>query len=221
MHMFYFPSRIAAGDMIADKLEPKYRYEDCAVLALNDGAVLVGARIAQRLHCVINLLLLEPIQLPRENEVLATMNNFGQVTYNDKYSTGELEEIQSEYFAYIEQQKLEKMFEMQEMIGQGGVLDNAMLRGRNVIVVSDGLTNGFSMRAASEFLKPLKIQKLIMVTPFASVAAVDQMHILADELVCLTVNEDIISIDHYYDDAALPSHEKVIKILEDIVLHWQ
>lgn len=207
--------------MIADSLEPKYRYEDCAVLALNDGAVLVGAAIAQRLHCVINMLLLESIKLPGELDVLATMDNFGSITYNDKFSTGELEEMQSEYFGYIEQQKLEKLFQMQEMIGQGGVLDRNMLRGHNVIVVSDGLVNGFSMRAAAEFLKPLNMQRLIMVTPFASVAAVDQMHVLADELVCLNVIEDIISIDHYYDDAALPPHDRVIKILEDIVLHWQ
>jgi predicted phosphoribosyltransferase len=219
--MLYFPSRIAAGDLIAEKLEPKYRYEDCAVLALNDGAVLVGAAIAQRLHCVINMLLLEPIKLPGENDVLATMDNFGSMTYNDKFSAGELEEMQSEYFGYIEQQKLEKLFQMQEMIGQGGVLDRNMLRGHNVIVVSDGLVNGFSMRAAAEFLKPLNMQRIIMVTPFAGVAAVDQMHVLADELVCLNVVEDIISVDHYYDDASLPPHDKVIKILEDIVLHWK
>lgn len=212
---------MAAGDLIADKLEERYRYEDCAVLALNDGAVLVGAAIAQRLHCVINMLLLESIKLPGELDVLATMDNFGSMTYNDKFSTGELEEMQSEYFGYIEQQKLEKLFAMQEMIGQGGVLDRSMLRGHNVIVVSDGLVNGFSMRAAAEFLKPLNMQRLIMVAPFASVAAVDQMHVLADELVCLNVVEDIISIDHYYDDAVLPPHEKVIKILEDIILHWR
>lgn len=219
--MLYFPSRVVAGDIIADKLESRYRYEDCAVLALSDGAVLVGARIAQRLHCVINMLLLESIKLPGEFEAFATMDNFGSITYNDRFSTGELEEMQSEYFGYIEQQKLEKLFLMQEMIGQGGILDRNMLRGHNVIVVSDGLVNGFSMRAAAEFLKPLNMQHLIMVAPFASVAAVDQMHVLADELVCLNVIEDIISVDHYYDDAALPPHEKVIKILENIVLHWQ
>lgn len=91
--MFYFPSRVAAGELIADKLEDKYRYEDCAVLALGDGAVLVGTAIARRLHCVINMLLLSPIQLPRETDVIATINNFGGVTFNDKFSPGELEEL--------------------------------------------------------------------------------------------------------------------------------
>lgn len=219
--MQYFSSRVAAGDLIADKLEPKYRYEDCAVLALGDGAVVVGAAIARRLHCVINMLLLSSIQLPRETEVLASINNFGGITYNDKYSPGELEELRSEYFSFIEQQKLQKLFEMNELIGQGGVLSPELLRNHTVIVVSDGLNNGFSMHAAAEFLKPIKISRMVMVTPFASVAAVDQMHILADEIVCLNVIDDIISIDHYYEDPTMPSHETVIRILEDIILHWQ
>ena len=210
-----------AGNLIADQLEKSYRYQDCAVVALSDGAVLVGAEIAKRLHCVINMLLSSAIQLPRELEVLASIDNFGGVTYNDAFSPGELEEIKAAYFHYIEQQKLQKLFEMNKLLGQGGVLDTRLLRNRVVIVVSDGLSNGFSMRAAYEFLKPIKTKKVIMVSPFASVPAVDQMHMLADEIVCLNVIEDIISIDHYYDDNAMPAHEAVVRILEDIVMHWK
>lgn len=219
--MYYFPSRMVAGNLIADQLEKSYRYQDCAVVALSDGAVLVGAEIAKRLHCVINMLLSSAIQLPRELEVLASIDNFGGVTYNDAFSPGELEEIKADYFNYIEQQKLQKLFEMNKLLGQGGVLDTRLLRNRVVIVVSDGLSNGFSMRAAYEFLKPIKTKKVIMVSPFASVPAVDQMHMLADEIVCLNVIEDIISIDHYYDDNAMPAHEAVVRILEDIVMHWK
>lgn len=219
--MYYFANRTQAGDLIADQLEKTYRYENCAVLALSDGAVLVGAEIAKRLHCVINMLLSSAIQLPRELEVLASIDNFGGVTFNPTYSPGELEEIKAEYFSYIEQQKLQKLFEMNKLLGQGGVLNVDQLRGQNVIVVSDGLSNGFSMRAAADFLKPIKMQRLIMVTPFASVSAVDQMHMLADEIVCLNVIEDIISIDHYYDDNTMPSHEDTVRVLEDIVLRWK
>lgn len=219
--MRYFPSRVAAGDLIADMLETKYRYEDTAVLALSDGAVMVGASIAKRLHCSINMLLLSGIRLPQELDDIASINNFGGVTYNDKLSAGELEELKGEYYNYIEQQKLQKLFEMNELVGANGVLNPQMLMNRNIIIVSDGLLNGFSMFAASDFLKPYKVKRLIMVTPFASVTAVDQMHILADEIVCLNVLEDIISIDHYYDDSFIPSHDLIVKTLQDIILQWQ
>lgn len=218
--MYYFPSRQAAGDLLADQLE-KYRYEDCAVIGLNDGAVLVGAQIAARLHCPLNMLLMEGIKLQGEHDVLAQIDHMGDVTYNDQYSVGELEEMKSENFNYIEQQKMEKIFEMNRLLGQGGVINANLLRGRNIVVVSDGLTNGMSMRAAADFLKPIRIHRLIMVTPFARVQAVDQMHVLADEIVCLNVLEDIISIDHYYDDNRKPPHEKVVQIIEDIILNWK
>jgi putative phosphoribosyl transferase len=218
--MYYFPSRKAVGELLSDKLM-KYRYEDCAVVALSDGAVIVGAQIASRLHSPLNLLLTDAIHLQGETDVLAQIDHLGDMTYNDKYSTDELNDMRSENYNYIEQQKIEKVFEMNRLLGQGGVIDVRLLRGRNIIVVSDGLMNGMAMRAASEYLKPIRIQKLIMVTPFASVPAVDQMHILADEIVCLNVLEDIISIDHYYDDNAMPSHERIVQILEDIVLHWE
>jgi len=219
--MHYFPSRQVAGSLLADELEAKYRYEDCAVVCLSDGAVMVGAQIAMRLHCVLTMLLTAPIKLQGETDVLAEINHMGGLTYNDMYSAGELEEIQAENFSYIEQQKLDRLFEMNELLGQGGIIKKDLLRGRSIIVVSDGLTSGISLHAAAEYLKPIKIQKLIMATPFASVGAVDQMHILADEILCLNVLGDIISIDHYYEDNAVPSHEKIIQVIEDIILNWK
>ena len=198
----------------------KYRYEDCAVIGLNDGSVMVGAQIASRLHCPINMLLTEPIRLQGEHDVLAEVDQNGDVTYQEMYS-GELEDIKAENFSYIEGQKLEKMYEMERLLGQGGVISPRLLQGRHIIIVSDGLISGLSMRAAAEYLKPISTKKLVMVTPFASVRAVDLMHVMADEIVCLNVLEDIISIDHYYEDNTMPPHEKIVQILEDIVLNWK
>lgn len=219
--MHYFPSRHVAGDLIADELVERYRYEDCAVVALNDGAVIVGAQIAARLHSLISMLLIESINLINEPDALAAIDHFGGVTFNNMYSAGELEELKTENFNYIEQQKLERIFDMNRLLGQGGIIDEKLLRNRNVIVVSDGLTNGLSLHAASQFLKPIKTRKVIMVAPFASVNAVDQMHILADEIVCLNVIEDIISVNHYYEDNMMPRHERIVEILEDVVLNWK
>jgi len=210
-----------AGSLLADELEVKYRYEDCAVIALNDGAVVVGAQIAMRLHCVLTMLLTTSIKLQGEPDAIAEMNHMGGLTYNSSLSSGELEDIRAENFHYIEQEKSSKLFEMNRLLGQGGIIKPELLRGRVIIVVSDGLTNGMSLHAVADYLKPIKIEKLVMVTPFASVQAVDQMHILADEIMCLNVVENIISIDHYYEDNKLPSHEKIVQIIEDIILHWK
>lgn len=219
----YFKSRAAAGDLLARQLVPKYRYENCAVIALSDGAVMVGAQIAMQLHCVLTMLLTASITLPQESAILAEMNQQGGVTYNDMFSAGELEEIQAEYFSYIEEQKLQKKFEMNRLLGAGGLISEELLKEHVVIVVSDGLNNGLSLAAAADFLKPIRIKKLIVATPFASVQAVDRMHILTDEIYCLNVLEDVISVDHYYDTehSDVPSHDVVIKTIEQIILNWK
>jgi predicted phosphoribosyltransferase len=96
-----------------------------------------------------------------------------------------------------------------------------LLQDHNVILVSDGLSNGFSLDIAAQFLKPIHTNKLIVATPLASIQAVDRMHILADDIFCLSVIEDYISTDHYYDTQDVPSHELVVKTIEQVVAHWQ
>lgn len=217
----YFASRLQAGRMLAAQLAPKYRYENCAVVALSDGGVMVGAQIASELHCVLTMLLSEEIQLPREPQAIAAINQVGQVTYNPEMSSGEVDEMLSEFRGYIEQEKLTKLHKLNELIGSGGVIDKQMLRGHNVILVSDGFKTGFPLEMAATYLKPIATEKLIVAAPLASVAAVDRMHVLADEIYCLSVVGEYMDTPHYYDRQDVPDHKMAVKTIENIVLHWK
>ena len=64
-HM-YFESRIHAGQQLAAQLFEKYRYENCAVVALSDGGVMVGEQIAAQLHCVLTMLRVAAGELEEE-----------------------------------------------------------------------------------------------------------------------------------------------------------
>ncbi len=217
----YFKSRADAGSLLANQIVPKYSGQNCTVVALNDGGVMVGAQIALRLHCPLMLLLTEAITLPRENVAVAGMSEDGGFAYNSSYSPAEIEEFQQEYFGYIEQEKLEKLSEMHHLLGQASLLRKDLLRGSTVILVSDGLEGGFSIDVAADFLKPIRIERLVIATPLANVPAVDRMHILADQIFCLSVIEDYISTNHYYEMQDVPPHEQVTKTIEQIMLHWK
>ena len=52
----YFASRLQAGRMLANQLDENIATRNCAVVALSDGGVMVGAQIAMQLHCVLTLL---------------------------------------------------------------------------------------------------------------------------------------------------------------------
>jgi putative phosphoribosyl transferase len=217
----YFASRVQAGRMLATQLAKKYRYENCAVLALNDGGVMVGAQIASRLHCVITMLQTAEINLPREPQAIAGITEDGVVAYNHSLSDSEIREISSENFGLIEQEKLSQMHHMHQLVGMGGTINKDLLRGHHVIVVSDGLKSGFAIDLAAEFLKPIAIEKLIVAVPFASVQAVDRMHVMADDLYCLSVISDYIDTNHYYDKQDIPDHETVLKTIEHVILNWK
>lgn len=217
----YFKSRVEAGQQLAKQIVQKYKDSNCAVVALNDGGVMVGAQIALELHCVLTMLLSETITLPREDAAVAGISQDGALSYNQRYSQGEIDEFVGEYYHYIEQEKMNKMGQMHRLLGKEGLIRKDLLRDHTVILVSDGLRDGFLLDVAIQYLKPIHTKRLIVATPLASVPAVDRMHVLADEIFCLSVIEDYISTDHYYDVQDVPSHDKVIKTIEEIVSHWK
>lgn len=216
----YFKNRAEAGRLLASELL-EYRVKNCAVVALSPGAVLVGAQIAMKLHADLMMLLTENIVLPGEHQPLAGLTSNNIFTYNNKFSTGEIEEMRTDYLGYIEAQRIEKLHKLHVLLSAGGEIRKDMLRRRVVVLVSDGLHSGFSLDIAAEFLKPIKIQRLVIVTPLASVAAVDRMHLAGDEVHCLSVVQNFMNTDHYYDDNTIPGSEALLKIMRNTPLNWQ
>jgi putative phosphoribosyl transferase len=217
----YFESRAQAGQILAEQLAPLYRYENCVVVALSDGAVQVGEQIAEALHCILTMIIIEDIPVPGESVSFGGVSQDGGFTYNGSFSSGEAEEYASEFHGYLEEQKREAFQKINRLLGDGGIIDHDMLRDHVVILVADGLDNGASLDVAVDFLKPIRIQKLVVATPIATVPAVDKLHIVADELHVLDVKENFMGIDHYYEQNDIPSHEDTIAKINQIVLNWR
>jgi putative phosphoribosyl transferase len=217
----YFASRVAAGKMLADQIAKKHSGEGYAIIGLSDGSVIVGAQIALKLHALLCMMLVEPIELPREGIPIGGISEDGSFAYNGLYSPGEIEELVGEYRSYIEEEKETKLSEIHRLLGAGGLIRKDLLKDKVIILVSDGLSSGFSLDVAAEFLKPVRFKKLIIATPLASVPAVDRMHILGDEIYCLTVIQDFITTDHYYDTRDVPPHDMIVKSIEQIMAHWK
>lgn len=217
----YFESRSQAGYLLAQRLTEKYRYEDCVVLALSDGAVLVGEQIAGLLHCTLTMLLIEDIEIPGESMSFGGVSQRGGFTYNGMFSAGEIEEFTAEFHGYLDEQKREAFQRINRLLGDGGILDDDMLRDRVVIIVADGIDNGASIDIAMDYLKPIRYPRLVIATPVASIPAVDKLHMAADELHVLDVKENFMGTNHYYDNNDIPSHEDTVAKINQVVLNWQ
>lgn len=218
--MMYFESRAQAGKVLAEQLVGEYRYEDCAVVALSDGGVLVGEQIAAALHCILTMLLIETVEVPGESMDFGAVSESGAFTYNGMLSAGELDEYTTEFHGYLEDQKREAFSRINRLLGDGGIINHEMLREHVVILVDDGLANGAALDVAMEFLKPVKISKLVVVAPVADVSIVDKLHIGADELHILDVKSNYLGTDHYYERNDVPSHEDTVAKINQIILNW-
>lgn len=217
----YFESRAHAGQVLAAQLLEQYRYEDCAVVALSDGGVLVGEQIASQLHCVLTMLVTESIEVPGESLSIGAVSQAGNFTYNSEFSTGEIEEYASEFHGYLDDQKRQAFSRINRLVGDGGIISRDLLRERVIILVSDSFTDGAIISVALDYLKPIRVKKLVVAAPVATVPAVDQLHVVADEIHVLDVKENFMGTNHYYDDNSVPSREESIAKINQMILNWQ
>ena len=217
----YFESRAQAGLMLAQQLVEKYRYEDCAVVALSDASVEVGEQIAAALHCILTMLVIEDIQIPGESMSFGGVSQTGNFTYNSSLSAGELDEYAGEFHGYLEEQKREAMQRINRLVGEGGVIDADMLRDRTIILVADALDTSAPLDVAMDFLKPIRVNKLVVATPISTVPMVDKLHVLADELHVLDVKENFLGVNHYYEKNDVLTHEETVAKINQIILNWR
>lgn len=217
----YFQNRSEAGRLLGDQLAASYRYEDCAVIALSAGAVEVGEQIAISLHTMLTMLLVEEIEIPGESMMLGGVSEGGNFAYSSAFTEGQIQGYVSEYHAYLEEQKRVAFQKINRLIGDGGMIDRTLLHDRVIILLSDGLSSGIALDIAIDFLKPVRIKRLIIAAPIASIDTVDKLHTVADELHILDVRENYMGTNHYYEENNIPTHEEAVEIINKIILNWQ
>jgi putative phosphoribosyl transferase len=217
----YFTSRTQAGQMLGTLLEKDYADQPCAIVALSEGGVMVAANVALKLKGILGLLLVEMVSLPAEIDPIGAISEKGNFSYNNMYSAGQIEELMMDYRGYVEDQKRTSMTKMHTLMGRSSGLRTELLHDKNIFLVSDGLNSGFSLEIALEFLKPVVYRELVVVTPIASPEAVDRMHVLADKIYCLSVVDNYLDTDHYYEHKDVPSRNDVVKIVEEVMEKWQ
>ena len=217
----YFESRVHAGQQLAAGLLEKYRYESCAVVALSDGGVIVGEQIATALHSVLTMIIAEDIEIPGEGLSFGGVSHTGAFTQNSSFTSGAMEGYTSEYYGYLEEQKRQAFQRINRLLGDGGIIDPDLLRDTTVILVSDGFSNATMVDVALDFLRPIRINRLVIASPVASEQVVDKLHIAADELHILDVKTNFFDTNHYYDNNDVPSREETIKKINDIILNWR
>lgn len=216
----YFKSRAEAGVKLADELMSLYRYENTVVVALSEAGVTVGYQIAVNLHAALRRLLMTTIHIDDESIDYATVMPGGVVAVNPALSNSEQQYYYGEYAGWLEEKIREGILSIDRQMGPEEISPEN-LRGYNVILTDDGIDNPTKLQAAITWLKPARVDKIILAAPVISVPALDVAHVIFDELHVLGVAANYLATDHYYDEDDRPDDQMARQMIQATITNWK
>jgi putative phosphoribosyl transferase len=206
-----FRDRAEAGELLARALH-EYRGRDCVVLGLPRGGVEVGAAIARRLGCDLDVLLVRKLPAPPQPELAlgAVADGPEPVRVLDTrriralgLSEQDIERIASEQLEEV--RRREALYR--------GARPGAEVRGRIAIVVDDGVATGSTAEAALRAVRAREPGELVFAAPVGAPEAIQSLSQHCDRIVCLLQPEGFFAVGAYYARFSQTTDEQVMHML--------
>jgi putative phosphoribosyl transferase len=199
-----FKDRIEAAILLSDKLK-KYQDSNTVILAVPRGGVPIGYEIAKRLHLPLDIVLSKKIGHPFNKEFAV-----GAVSM-DSTIVDEHPDVPKEY---VEKEivRLRKLLkEKYELyMGSREPLD---IKGKNVIIVDDGIATGNTLLVSIAMLRKRDPAKIIVAVPVLPYDTVDILEQNTDEFVYLIASKYFRGVGGFYEEFYQVEDDEVIQLL--------
>jgi putative phosphoribosyl transferase len=207
--MAYFSDRIDAGKRLAEVLAD-FKSKNGAVLAIPRGGVVIGYEIASALNMPLDVIVPHKLGAPDNPELAIGAIAEDGSTVLDENLTRYLG-VSREYIQGESERQKQEIKRRLELYRQG--MAPLELRGRNVIIVDDGIATGSTMKAALASVKNSGAKSVTVAVPVGPPQTIQELTLLADRVVCLYMPDDFQAIGQFYDDFAQTEDQEVIKLL--------
>jgi putative phosphoribosyl transferase len=182
---FVFEDRTDAGKGLSQFLA-EYKGSDSIVLSIPSGGVPVGKELREALSLPLDLLIVRKIQIPWNPEAgFGAINLDGYVVFNEPLLHS-LELPENVIDVQIEKTK-DIVKKRNELFRKNRPFPS--LKNKTTIIVDDGLASGYTMIAATEFVKKRNPSKIIIAVPTGSYGTVKKISPVVDYLYCLNIRE--------------------------------
>jgi len=202
-----FRDRTDAGGWLAVRLSA-LALRQPVVLALPRGGIQVAAEVARHLRAPFDVLVARRITHPeKEDLVLGAVAEGDLVAVTDAAHEGDLDRAQIQRLAEEARREVRRMVHAYR--GERQLPD---VRGRDVVLVDDGMESGASAEAALKTLRRRNPSRLVLAVPVCAETSHTRLTLLADDIICVLTPPES-PYGHWYDDLSLSTDEELLALL--------
>lgn len=210
--MSLFRDRVDAGRRLAARLKEMLGDpENVAVLGLTRGGAVVAAEVARELGAPLDVVVVRKLGAPGQPELaIGAVAENGAVLV-DWAMAGYLQ-VPEDYVEAEISRQLRLVEERSELYRRGG--QPVPVAGKTCVLVDDGLATGSTAEAAVMSVAERGPERVIFAVPVGSVAGIRRVEEKADEVVCLSPEENLRAVSLYYRRFEPVDDEEVVRLLE-------
>lgn len=206
-----FTNRSEAGKRLARYLMQYAGDRNTIVLGLPRGGVPVAYEVAALLHLPLDVYLVRKLGAPGHEEMaIGALAADGSCVVDDELLR--VLRVSKSDFDAIVQRETEELHRRSIAYRDGRPEPD--VKGKNVIVVDDGLATGASMISAVHALRQQNPAKIIVAVPIASGDAIERLNDIADSAIAVEIPRGFFSVGLHYLDFAQTSDDEVRALLK-------
>ncbi|NPA28094.1 MAG: phosphoribosyltransferase [Epsilonproteobacteria bacterium] len=204
-----FKNREEAGKLLAQALKNiDFDKENTIVLALPRGGVPIAKEIANTLELPLDIFFVKKIPSPYNKEAaIGAVSENGYFFINPQAKA--LLNISDSYIESALNEVINKIREKRAVYN----IKPKSFKGKDIILVDDGVATGSSMKLAVDALKKEGVNKVLIAAPVAPYEVAKELEKIANRAIFLSTPVDFNAVGEFYEDFHQLSDEEVVKLL--------
>ena len=202
-----FADRNEAGKLLSEKLVD-LKGENCLILAIPRGGVIIGNQIALSLGCKLDVIISKKINPPNHPEYgIGAIMPDGTVHWNQDMS----QHLEEPYFVNeINEKKNEAQRQLEQFRGKS----TYDLKGKTVILTDDGIATGATVFVILKWLVKNNPKKIVVASPVIPASTYEQLKKTSD-VVALLLPTAFYAVSEFYKKFDQVSEKEVESILKN------
>ncbi|MBI3984955.1 MAG: phosphoribosyltransferase [Candidatus Levybacteria bacterium] len=204
-----FKDRVDAALKLCQKLT-FFKNGNFVVVGLTRGGVVTAKEVSKFLNLPLRAMIVKKIGAPGSPELaIGAIAYSGHVFWNKDLCVRLGINSSLKNIFWKDKQKEINLLKKEMGIRLGG----NEFRGKNVLLVDDGIATGMSVLAALESLRKQKVKKVILAVPVIAIDTLNYIKKYFDGVIYLKKQKDFYAVSEYYKDFPQVETNEVSRLL--------